>query len=122
MKFVRETPSAITIRHVEKGRLVIGDETVTESVMLYRDTIERGWPGAAENDLSIDDVSSLVAMQPEIIVYGTGWNPVLPPRELTFALARQGIGFEVMDTPAACRTFNILINEDRDVAAILRLT
>ena len=90
--------------------------------MLYRDTIERGWTATAQDDLSIDDVASIIALQPEIIVYGTGWSPVLPPRDLTFALARKGIGFEVMDTPAACRTFNILISEDRDVAAILRLT
>ena len=121
MKFVRETPSAITIRHVERGRIVVGDETITENVLLYRDTIERGWTGSAAGELSLDDISSIVALQPEIIVYGTGWNPGLPPRELTFALARKGIGFEVMDTPAACRTFNILISEDRNAAAILRL-
>jgi len=121
MKFVRETPTAITIRHVERGRIVIGDEAVTENVILHRDRIERGWLPTAGNDLSVDDISSIIKLQPEIIVYGTGWEPVLPARELTFQLARQGIGFEVMDTPAACRTFNILISEDRDVAAILRL-
>ena len=122
MKFVRETTSAVTIRHVEKGRIIVGDETVTEDVVLYRDEIERGWHGKSANDLSVDDVEPIIALRPEIILYGTGWKPVLPPRELTFALARQGIGFEVMDTPAACRTFNILVSEDRDVAAILRLT
>ena len=122
MKFVRETPSAITIRHVEKGRIIVGDETITENVMLYRDTIKRGWPETTGAELQVDDVASIITLQPEIIVYGAGWDPVLPPRELTFALARQGIGFEVMDTPAACRTFNILISEERDAVAILRVT
>ena len=50
---------------------------------------------------------------------GAGWSPALPPRELTFAMARLGIGFEVMDTPAACRTFNILVAEGRRPAAVL---
>lgn len=121
MKIVREASSAITIRQVEKGRIVVGDEALTENVILHRDTIERGWNTTEGSELSADDISSIIEMQPEIIVYGTGWKPALPPRELTFHLARQNIGFEVMDTPAACRTFNILINEDRDVAAILRL-
>ena len=121
MKFDRETPSAITIRRVERGRIVVGDQTVTENVLLYRDRIERGWQPGAGNELGIGDVASLLELQPDIIVYGSGWEPVLPPRDLMFALARRGIGFEVMDTPAACRTFNILISEDRDVAAMLRL-
>ena len=61
----------------------------------------------------------VIAQAPEIILFGTGWNTVLPPRDVVFDLARKGIGFETMDTPAACRTFNILVSEDRDVAAVL---
>ena len=52
---------------------------------------------------------------------GTGWAPARPPRELTFAFARKGIGLEVMDTAAAARTFNVLANEGRRVAAVLYL-
>ena len=46
---------------------------------------------------------------------------MFPPRELTFSFARKGIGFEVMDTAAAARTFNVLANEDRRVVAVLYL-
>ncbi len=119
MKFSRETPSAITIRHVERGRIRIGDEVISENIVLFRDTVRRGFTPAEEGKLSECDVESLVAEEPEIILFGTGWQTALPPRELVFALARKGIGFETMDTPAACRTFNILIGEDRDVAAVL---
>ena len=54
---------------------------------------------------------------PEIVLLGTGATNVFPPRELTFAFARKGIGLEVMDTAAAARTFNVLANEGREVAS-----
>jgi uncharacterized protein len=63
----------------------------------------------------------VVDTKPEIVLLGTGTTNVFPPRELTFAFARNGIGLEVMDTAAAARTFNVLANEGRRVAAILYL-
>jgi len=119
MKFTREVPTAVTIRRVEPGMIRVGDQTVTENVILFRDTIRRGWTTGGRTELRESDLADLLVEKPEMIIFGTGWQPVLPPRELVFALARRGIGFEAMDTPAACRTFNILVSEDRDVAAVL---
>lgn len=119
MKFSRESSSAVTIRRVEQGRIKIGDEEISENVVLFRDSVQRGFKPAEPGSLSEQDLESLIAEGPEMIIFGTGWKATLPPRELVFALARKGIGFETMDTPAACRTFNILIGEDRDVAAVL---
>ena len=119
MKFARETGNGLTIRKVEPGAIRIGNETHTENVILFRDSITTGWTVDEASQLSERDIGSLIAEQPELIVFGTGWTSCMPPRELNFALARKGIGFETMDTPAACRTFNILIGEDRDVAAVL---
>lgn len=109
----------MTVRRVEPGAIRIGGETVTEDVLIFRDEVHRG--------VAIDDVTALDERQldallgedPEIVILGTGFESRRPPRELHFALARRGIGFETMDTPAACRTFNILLSEGRDVAAIL---
>jgi uncharacterized protein len=122
MKFSRETPSAVTVRHVEKGRIRIGDESISETVVLFRDTVHRDMVSGDVDRLSAEDLSGLIEKGPEIIIMGTGWSPSLPPRDLVFALAREGIGFEMMDTPAACRTFNILVSEARDVAAILQIS
>jgi len=119
MKFVRDPGSIVTVRHVEQGRIKIGNKDLTENVILFRDTIQRGWAPADIENPGVDDLTDLLAEEPEVIIFGTGWRSCLPPRELAFALARRGIGFEMMDTPAACRTFNILVSEDRDVAAIL---
>lgn len=119
MKFSREMPTAVTIRHVEQGRIRVGEEDISENIVLFRDTVQRGFVPAKLGQLSTTDIDDLIDQAPEIILFGTGWNTVLPPRDVVFDLARKGIGFETMDTPAACRTFNILVSEDRDVAAVL---
>lgn len=119
MKFVREPGSAVTVRHVEQGMIKVGNEELTENVVLFRDKIYRGWQPADIENLNSRDLADLLEKEPEVIIFGTGWQTRLPPRELVFTLARRGIGFEMMDTPAACRTFNVLVSEDRDAAAVL---
>ena len=73
------------------------------------------------HELNESDFEVLLEADPEVIIVGTGAKNVFPPRELVFAMARRGIGLEVMDTTAAARTFNVLVGEDRQVAAILFL-
>lgn len=119
MSFTRDQISALTIHQVEPGAIRIGDETVTESVLIFRDEIQRGVSLQDVAALQEQDLDELLLKGPEIVILGTGWKTQRPPRELVFAMARRGIGFECMDTPAACRTFNILLSEGRDVAAIL---
>jgi uncharacterized protein len=119
MKFTREQNAAITVRHVEPGRLRIGNEVVCNNVLLTADREIRNWAVADIEHLAESDLDTVIESAPELIVVGTGWKPVFPPRELVFALARRGIGFETMDTPAACRTFNVLVNEGRRAAAAL---
>ncbi len=71
--------------------------------------------------LTVDDLAILIETGPELILLGTGNKQLLPDRDLMFAMARRGIGLEVMDTPAAARTFNVLVGEGRSVAAVLFL-
>ena len=119
MQFTREQNSAITVRQVEPGQLRIGNDLVRTNVLLTADREIRKWAIENIEQLSESDLDAILQAAPEMIVVGTGWRSVFPQRELVFALARRGIGFETMDTPAACRTFNILINEGRRAAAAL---
>ena len=119
MKFTRDQTSAITIRHVDSGAIKVGSELLHESFALSSDQIIRGWQASRIDQLCEDDFEELLATNPEMILLGTGAKPVFPPRELVFSLARRGIGLEVMDTAAACRTFNILVGDSRKVAAVL---
>ncbi|MGB5246528.1 MAG: MTH938/NDUFAF3 family protein [Woeseia sp.] len=121
MLFTRENGTDLTIRSVERNAIRIGDETLTASVALTADRIIGEWRASAIDELTVADLESVLAEEPEMLVLGTGWQQRLPPRELMFGLARRGIGLEMMDTPAACRTFNILIAEGRRPAAVLLL-
>lgn len=122
MKFTRETSSALTIRSVADGAIVVGTATYESTIALTPDAVYEDWPGKAVPDLVEADFAHLAESRPEVLVLGTGSTNIFPPRELVFALARNGIGLEVMDTAAAARTFNILAGEGRRVAAVLYLS
>ena len=79
------------------------------------------WVAVPVESLTIDDLALLIETGPELIVLGTGNQQLLPDRDLMFAMARREIGLEVMNTPAAARTFNVLVGEGRSVAAVLFL-
>lgn len=119
MKFTLESPLVAAVRSVTDSEILIGDQKWSEPVALTANGVLENWTPAAAETLCIDDLAELLLTGPELIVIGTGSKQLLPNRELMFAMARKGIGLEVMDTPAAARTFNVLIGEGRSVAAIL---
>lgn len=119
MKFTLESSSAVSVRSVANGQIVIGDQIWQQAIALTADGVIADWPVVPVEDLSIDALGLLLDLQPELIVVGTGSRQLLPHRELMFAMARATVGLEVMDTPAAARTFNVLISEGRSVAAVL---
>ena len=92
------------------------------SVIVTRD-IRPGRTGVRRlrQSLSIDDFAKLIPLKPEVVLLGTGSRQRLPPPALYAAFAERGIGLEVMDNRAACRTFNLLLSEYRDVAVALML-
>jgi len=61
----------------------------------------------------------VLALRPEVLLIGTGPRQVFPDRALLAPLHAARVGFEVMDTAAACRTYNVLVGEGREVAAAL---
>jgi uncharacterized protein len=77
------------------------------------------WQAPAVAKLGIADFDCLSGVELEVILLGTGQDQIFPPAVLQVELGRKGIGFEVMNTAAACRTFNILAGEGRKVAAAL---
>jgi uncharacterized protein len=101
-----------------------GSDYVRLGVVEYRDNVlvtpERvvtGWTAGGFDTLTEADFAALAALKPEVVLLGTGASLRFPHPRLTRALTDAGIGVEVMDTPAACRTFNILAAEGRRVAA-----
>jgi uncharacterized protein len=105
-----------------------GADYVRLGVVEYRDNVlvtpERivtGWTAGGFDTLSETDFVALAELKPEVVLLGTGASLRFPHPRLTRALTDAGIGVEVMDTPAACRTFNILAAEGRRVVAAVIL-
>ena len=121
LKFTRELSAKLVIRSVSEGAIRINQETYSEALALTADDLLGTWPDTPIAELSPEDFEHVFAAAPEVVLLGTGPSCLFPPRELTFAFARKGVGLEVMDTAAAARTFNVLANEGRRVAAVLYL-
>jgi len=121
LKFTRELSAKLVIRSVSDAAIRVNDTDYTESIVLTVDDELTIWDGKPIDDLTEADFEPVIGTSPEIVLLGTGASNLFPPRELTFAFARLGIGLEVMGTAAAARTFNVLANEGRRVAAILYL-
>jgi uncharacterized protein len=81
--------------------------------------IVAGWTTTAAGDLTTSDLRPALELNPEIILLGTGRCLVRPGIDLMAELAKRGLGLEIMDTAAACRTYNVLIHEQREVVAAL---
>jgi uncharacterized protein len=77
------------------------------------------WNVAGFEALRAEDFQVFETLALEIVLLGTGLRQRFPHPRLTAALARAGVGVEVMDLQAACRTYNILVAEERKVAAAL---
>ncbi len=91
----------------------------TQSLVVAADRIVTDWPATSVEALSADHLAAIVELAPEIVLIGTGAALRFPEAALLAPLYRAGIGVEVMDTPAACRTYNILLGEGRTGVAAL---
>lgn len=121
MKFVREQVGTLKIiRSYEPGEIRIQNERITNDVIVSPQHVHV-WDAVGPSALCEDDFSIAFGLRPEILIFGTGERLCFPSAELTGAILARQIGFEVMDTAAACRTYNILALEGRDVVAALLL-
>ena len=102
------------------GYVEINGERRSENLVVLPERVVP-WPARSFEALTRDDFAFLQSMDAEIVLLGTGPRQRFPHPRLTAPLAQAGIGVEVMDLHAACRTYNILVAEDRKVAAALLL-
>ena len=89
------------------------------NILVTPERVLTGWAAGGFDALSEADFAALAELEPEVVLLGTGASLRFPHPRLTRVLTDAGIGVEVMDTPAACRTFNILAAEGRKVAAAI---
>ena len=121
MKFTQENPDTLSVRSVSTEAIHVGGQAYDRTIAMTAGSVIDAWPDKAVADLVEDDFAPVLDEQTEVLILGTGSSSVFPPRELVFAMARRGIGLEVMNSMAAARTFNVLAAEGRQVAAVLYL-
>ena len=103
------------------GYVEVNRTRYTESLVVGAEQLVTNWPLASVDALAADHFAAVMEMKPEIVLIGTGATFVFPEAGRLAPLRSAGIGVEVMDTPAACRTYNILLGEGRNVVAALIL-
>ncbi len=120
MQFTLQTSADTNlVRACAAGEVRVREHVIRRSVILTASQIIFDWPPLAIEDLRTDHLDAILALQPEIILLGTGEQQVFPAAEIGATVQAAGIGFEVMNTRAACRTYNVLVQEGRHVAAAL---
>ncbi|MCU7851342.1 MAG: Mth938-like domain-containing protein [Candidatus Thiodiazotropha sp. (ex Monitilora ramsayi)] len=120
MKFVLDnTSDGQAIQRYAAGEVIINQVAYRRSLIVMPDRIVSDWSPSAIEELESDDFELLADLSPEIVLLGTGGQQQFPHPSLTQPLMQRRIGLEVMDTAAACRTYNILMAEGRRVAAAL---
>ncbi len=110
MDFTLDTsPSHYQIRSYERGKIVVNDEIITQNLIISANNIIYPWD---ENNLD-----PILELKPAIVLLGTGETfKILSPKFLS-PFYKNNVGIEVMNTSAACRTFNVLAGEGRNVVA-----
>lgn len=120
MQFTHERDAAPnSISSCSPGEVRSGTRVLRSSVILRAAGEPHDWPVTDAGALDAGDVAQLFDLAPDLVLLGTGERQVFPDGRLLAEFAARGIGFEVMDNRAACRTFNLLLQEGRDVVLAL---
>jgi uncharacterized protein len=101
------------------GYVQVNGTRIETSVWITPTAIESPWSAPALETLRFSDFDELLKHNPSIVVLGVGPVFKFPQAAVVAAFSQARIGFEVMDTGAACRTYNVLMSEGRNVAAAL---
>ncbi len=119
MKLINHLPDAnFNITGHGKDFVMVNKERLEKSLIISPTRLERTWVNSLD-ELTEDHIAQLVEWQPAIVLLGTGHTLTFPTPSLLRPLIQAHIGFEIMDTQAACRTYNVLVSEDRFVVAAL---
>jgi uncharacterized protein len=120
MRFAEDKVAGQNLIHAyAPGAITINDTVYSRSLIVTAEKIIDDWKPQSLDALKPDHFAVLTKLELEIVVLGTGATLRFPSPGITAPLIKSSIGLEVMDTAAACRTYDILLSENRRVAAAL---
>ena len=123
MKFQPDIVSGVNVvSRQESGRIWVGGTVFERSVLVPWQGAVLPWDAADVDALTPAHFEQIAALEPEVVIFGSGPRLRFVHPSLTRALTERRIGIETMDTPAACRTYNVLVSEQRRVLGALLLS
>ncbi|MGW8247926.1 MAG: Mth938-like domain-containing protein [Acidiferrobacterales bacterium] len=105
------------IRSHTDNSVTIGETIYTASLIISPGSLDDTWGPESAESLSATHVHALLRFEPELVLIGTGLRQAFPALEVLKPMVENQIGYEIMNTAAACRTYNILVAEGRAVVA-----
>jgi len=122
MKFAQDSQDeGYVITAYDSDSVSINGKVFTQSLIVTSSQLNDNWNINTIEQLNSEHIKLILAYNPELIIIGTGSKLIFPAVDTYSAIIECGIGVDFMDTRAACRTYNILKSEDRDVVAGLIL-
>jgi len=121
MEIQKEELPSYAIQSYEPHQLTIAGKVYTQSLLVCAQELICPWGGPAGQDLDVNDFLQLDLSKIELIIVGQTQDYLQIPVNIRRYLFEQRIGIETMNLGAACRTFNILLSEDRQILGIFRL-
>jgi uncharacterized protein len=122
MKFQPDTLAGVNaITRLERARVWVGAAAHEGSVLVPWSGAVQRWAPGDFGALQPDSFEPVLALAPEVVIFGSGATLRFPPAALLRPLIERRVGIETMDSAAACRTFNVLATEGRRVVAALLL-
>lgn len=116
MQLIQDRPEGyFFIRACRADAITVIDRELHASFLIAPDRVVEDWPVTSASAIEPAALESLLPLEPELVILGSGLRLVFPPRALFLPLQRRHIGVEVMDNRAASRTYNLLAAEGRRV-------
>jgi uncharacterized protein len=109
------------LRRADATSAVVVDRPIAKSFVISAESIVEDFPYTASDALDDAAVETILRLKPEVVLLGTGDRIVFPSQKILASFLKRGIGLETMDSAAAARTFNVLIEEGRKAVGVFLL-
>lgn len=109
------------VRHADSESVTVVDRKFDRSLIVSADRVIENFPARNVAELDANAIANVLALQPEVVLLGTGARAIFPTQAVLGEFLKRGIGLETMDNAAAARTFNVLVGEGRRAVAVFLL-
>jgi uncharacterized protein len=109
------------VRHADAETVTVVDRKFDRSLVVSADRVIENFPACNVAELDTSAIANVLALQPEVVLLGTGARAIFPAQAVLGEFLKRGVGLETMDNAAAARTFNVLVGEGRRVVALFLL-